>query len=80
MSRYIKYPHNDGKNMPFTIEDDNVLVKHIDLWTKILKKLGTKFHSNPVHDEKYIKTKVKSLNSVVNKIFSDNKVLKESAH
>ena len=52
MSGYIKYIDNDGKNVYFKIEDDNVLVKYIDIWNKIKEKLGIKFHTNPVYDEK----------------------------
>ena len=45
-----------------------------------MKKLNIKFHSKPIYAEKYIKTKVKTFNDVVNTVFSDNKVLKESIH
>ena len=30
-----------------------------EIWKKIKKTLNTKFHSKPVYDEKYLKTKVK---------------------
>ena len=40
MSGYIKYFDNDGKNVYFKIEDDNVLVKYIDIWNKIKEKGG----------------------------------------
>ena len=56
------------------------MVKCIDIWNKIKEKIGIKFHSNPVYDEKYMKTKVKIFNGAVNTIFSDNKVPKESIH
>ena len=45
-----------------------------------MKKLNIKFHSKPIYAEKYIKTKLKTFNDVVNTVFSDNKVLKESIH
>ena len=47
--------------MSFKIKDDNALVKYIDIWNKIKEKLGIKFDCNPVHDEKYIKNKVLSV-------------------
>ena len=56
------------------------MVKCIDIWNKIKEKIGIKFHSNPVYDEKYMKTKVKIFNGAANTIFSDNKVPKESIH
>ena len=42
--------------------------------------LDIKFHNKPVYDEKYIKTKVKTFNEVVNVIFSDNEIPKERIH
>ena len=34
-------------------------------------------HSQPIYDEKYIKTKVKILNNSVNTLFSENEIPKE---
>ena len=59
------------------IEDDNVSVKYNDIWNKIKKIKGIKFHSNPVYDEKYIKAKVKEFIGVVNTNFLGNEVSKE---
>ena len=42
--------------------------------------LNIKFHSQPIYDEKYIKTNVKAFNGVVNTVFSDNKIKKESIY
>ena len=42
--------------------------------------LNIKFHSQPIYDEKYIKTKVKAFDNVFNTFFSDDKVPKESIH
>ena len=42
--------------------------------------LGIKFHSRLIYDEKYIKTKVKTFNDVVNTVFSDNEIQKERNH
>ena len=51
------------------IEDNSVLGKYKDIWNKMKKIKGIKFHSNPVYDEKHIKAKVKIFNSVVNTKF-----------
>ena len=64
--------------MSFNIEDDSVLVKYNEIWKKIKNTLSIKFHSKPVYDKKYIKTKAKTFNEVLNTIFSDNKIPKES--
>ena len=57
MTGYIKYFENGGKNMSFVIKDDDVLDKYNEIWDKIKETLSIKFHSAPVYDEKYIKTK-----------------------
>ena len=57
MTGYIKYFENGGKSMSFIIKDDYVLDKYNEIWDKIKETLSIKFHSAPVYDEKYIKTK-----------------------
>ena len=42
----------------------------------IKKTLNLRFYSQPIYDNKYIKTKVKTFNGVVNTPFSDNKIPK----
>ena len=54
MSGYIKYFENRGKNMYFTIKNDDVLDRYNEIWNKIKEKLNIKFHSMPVYDEKYM--------------------------
>ena len=54
MSGYIKYFDNGGKNMSFKIEDEGVYLKYTEIWNKIKKSLGIKFHSQPIYDDKYI--------------------------
>ena len=51
----------------FKSEDSSVLVKYNEIWNKI-KKTDIKFHSIPINDKKYIKTKVKKFNRVVNTV------------
>ena len=46
----------------------------------IKNKLGIKFHSSPVHDKKYIKTKVKEYDGVIKTNFLGNDVPKENMH
>ena len=80
MSGYIKYFENDGKIMPFKVKHDNVLEKYYQIWNKTNKMLNREFHSKPVYDEKYIKSKVKTFNGVVNTIFWNDKIPKENVH
>ena len=80
MSGFIKYFDNGGKNMSLMIQDDSVLVKYNEIWNKIEKKLNIKFHNMLVYDDKWLKTKIKQFNGVVNTIFWGDKVSKEGVH
>ena len=61
MIEYIKCSDDGGKNMSFKIEDDDIFSKHNDFSYKIKMTLNVQFHSQPICDGKYIKTKVKAL-------------------
>ena len=66
MSGCIKYFDNGGKNMSFKIEDEGVYLKYTEIWNKITESRNTKFHSQPIYDDKCIKTKVKTFSSMIN--------------
>ena len=76
MSGYIKYFDNSRKNMSFLIENESVYLKYNKIWNKIKKLLNINFHSQPIYDNKYIKTKVKTFDETINIFFSDNRVPK----
>ena len=80
MSGYIKYFDDVGKNMSFRIEDDSVYLKYNEIWNEIKRTLNIRFHSQPIYDDKCIKTKVKTFNGVINTLFLDNKIPKERKH
>ena len=80
MSGYIKYFDNGGKNMSFKVEGESVCLKYTEIWSKIKKLLGIRFYSQPIYDDKYIKTKVKALSSMINTLFSGNEIPKETNH
>ena len=80
MKGYIKYFDNGGKNMSFKIEDESVYLKYTEIWNKIKKSLNARFHSHPIYDDKYIKTKVKTFSSMVNTFFLENEISKERNH
>ena len=79
-SGYIKYFDNGGKNMPFKIEDESVYFNYTETWNKIKKSRNTRFHSQPIYDDKYIKTKVKTFSSMINALFLGNEIAKERKH
>ena len=76
MSGYIKYFNNGGKNMSFKIVDESVHLQYTEIWNKIKKSLNTRFHNQPIYDDKCTKTKVKAFSSMINTLFSDNEIPK----
>ena len=77
MKGYIKYFDNGGKNMSFNIEDEDAYLKYNEIWNKIKSILNIKFHSQPIYDDKYIKTKVKTFSNMINTLFSGDEIPKE---
>ena len=65
------------KNMSFLIEDESVYLKYTE---KFKTMLSAKFHSQPIHDDKYIKTKAKAFGETINTVFPNKKVPKEKNH
>ena len=80
MSGYIKYFENGGKNMSLFMEDDKICEKYKQIWDAIKNKLGIKFHSKPIYEEKYLKVKVKEFDGVVKTNFLSNGIPKENMH
>ena len=80
MSEYIKYFDNGRKNMSFKIEDERVYLKYTKIWNKFKKLQGIKFHSQPIYDDKYIKTKVKTFSSMINTFFLGRRIPRERNH
>ena len=71
-SGYIKYFENGSKSMSFLIKDDEVWEKYDKIWDSIKDKLGIKFHSQPVYEDKYLKAKVRELDGVIKINFLGN--------
>ena len=77
-SGYIKYFENGGKNIFFFIKDDQVWDKYDKIWDVIIDKLGIKFQSEPVHEYKYLKAKVREFDGAIKTIFLGNGLPKEN--
>ena len=78
MSGWIKYFENGGKNMSFKIEDDEVYLKYNEIWNKIRELLnGVKLSSDPIYDDQYITTKLKTFSEVIKTLFDGNEIPKE---
>ena len=77
---YIKYFEFGEINMSFSTKNNEVWEKYKQIWGLIKNKLGIKFHSLPVHDKKYLKTKVKEYDGVIETNFSGSDLRKENEH
>ena len=55
-------------------------MKYNKIWKKIKKLLNVELDSQPVYDEKYIKTRVKNFEDKVFSTFTDNEISKENTH
>ena len=72
ISRYKKYFENGDKNMSFKMEDESAHSKYTKIWNRIKRLLRTRFHSQPIYDDKYIKTKVYAFGGVTSTFFLMN--------
>ena len=50
------------------------------IWGVIKNKLGIKFHSKPIYENKYLKTKIREYDGAIKKNFLGNGVPKENMH
>ena len=78
MGGWIKYFENSGKNMSFKIEDDEVCIKYNSIWNKIKELLGgIKLYSEPIYDDSYIETKVKTFSEMIKTLLDGDKIPEE---
>ena len=68
------------KNMSFLIKNDEVWEKYEDIWDVIKNKLGIKFHSEPIHETKYLKAKIREFNGDIKINFLGNGLPKENMY
>ena len=66
--------------MSFLIKDDEVWKKYDKIWDVIKNTLKIKFHSEPVYEYKYLKTKVKEYDDMIKRNFLGNGIPKENMH
>ena len=65
MSGYIKSFENGGKNISLLFKDDKVWEKYEIIWDVIKNKLGIKFHSEPIYEQKHLKAKIREFDGVI---------------
>ena len=59
------------------IKDDEFIEKYNEIWEKVKNSLKKEFDSEPVHNEKYLKGKIKFYDGKINTNFHNNKIPKE---
>ena len=62
------------------IKKDEVWEKYEQIWDVIKNKLGIKFHSEPIYENKYLKAKVREFDGVIRTNFLGNDIPKENMH
>ena len=63
--------------MSFKIEDESVYLKYLEIWNKTKNSLNSKFYSQTIYNDKYIKTKIKTFSSMINTLSSGNEIPKK---
>ena len=53
---------------------------YVEVWDVIKNKLGIKFHSKPIYEQKYLKAKVREFDGVIKTNFLGNDMPKENMH
>ena len=66
--------------MSFFIKDDEVCEKYEKIWDGMKNKLGIKFHSKPIYEQKYVEDKVREFDGVIKTNFLGNDTPKENIH
>ena len=69
MIGYLNCFKDNNKTMLFLADDQKLLKEYTKVWEKISDLIGKKSDSEPVHNDKYIKTKIKSYNQNINTNF-----------
>ena len=59
-----------NKCMPFLIKDEKLSERYNSVFEKVSNIIKKEFHTKPVYNKKYLKTKIKSYNGNINTKFS----------
>ena len=65
---------NKNKNMSSMIKDNELLKKYNKIWDRVSNCLKKQIYSEPVYNEKYLKAKIKSYESIISTNFQNDEV------
>ena len=82
MTGYLNIFKDGTRKMYFLTYNNEFLERYVTIWEKISDLINKKIDSNPVYDNKYINTKIRSYNNVIKTNFrdidnKDNKLLEK---
>ena len=80
MNTSAKYFHRNSKYMNVLVNDQGMLKKYSEIWNKIKSLIKKEFNSEPVYNDKYIKTKINIYNDKVYTNFQHNKIPKDTKY
>ena len=80
MNAYAKQFDKNNKYMNLLVNDKKILEKYSEIWNKIKSLIKKEFNSEPVYNDKYIKTKIKIYNDKVYTNFQHNKIPKDNEY
>ena len=80
MNAYAKYFDEINKYMNLLVYDKKILEKYNKIWNKIKSLLKKELNSEPVYNDKYIKTKIKIYDNRVYTNFQNNKIPKDNEY
>ena len=78
MSTYRR-DFDETKYMSFLIEDHELLEKNNKIWDKVSNSIKKGFDGDPVYNEEYLRTKIKSYEGKINKNSDGGKMPKEDS-
>ena len=80
MNAHAKYFDKNSKYMNHLVKDEKILKKYLKIWNKIKSLIKKELNSEPVYNDKYIKTKIKIYNDKVYTNFQHNKMPKDNEY
>ena len=71
MTGYLNISEDDIRKMSFLTDNNEFLERYTTIWEKISNLVNKKFNSDPLYNNKYINTKIRSYNNDIKTNFHD---------
>ena len=80
MNAYAKYFDKDNKYMNLLVNNKKILEKYNKIWNKTKSLFTKEFNSEPLYNDKYIKTKIKVYDNRIYTNFQNNIIAKDNEY